>query len=300
MGPQSAQEVRPFKRLNRSLLGLAERKRRIDRSSTRGGCPRIQPQIILFDDLFTIQRKRVIAICKEIVKRDLFFEWICESRIDTMDYEMLRWMRKAGCVKIAYGLESGSPEMLVTMKKDVTPEKVRAKSKLNRDLGMYFKFFILYGFPSETEKDHRITEELIRETRPDSVCIAVLQPIPGTALYEELKPMLLQDVAEIEFHYWHSTETFKHPHFTHEELHAARERLIKIHHQAIKPLLPRIRRKLERILAMIKHPELIGDLIEIRGRRKRHLKRVAQSDWSYVYTTSRDDIARQVPTVNMN
>ena len=258
------------------------------------------PQIILFDDLFTIQRKRVIAICKEIVKRDLFFEWICESRVDTMDFEMLRWMRKAGCVKIAYGLESGSPDMLVSMKKGVTPEKVRRGSKLNRQIGMYFKFFILYGFPSETHKDHRITEDLVRETRPDSVCIAVLQPIPGTALYEEVKHLLTKDVAEIEFHYWHSTETFKHPTFSHEELHAERERIIKIHHKAIKPLLPRIRRKLERAWAMLTHPELIGDWFEIRNRRRRHLKRVASSDWSYVYEQRKDNVAQQVPTVNMN
>jgi len=258
------------------------------------------PQIILFDDLFTIQRKRVIALCKEIVKRDLYFEWICESRVDTMDFEMLRWMRKAGCVKIAYGLESGSPDMLVSMKKGVTPDKVRRGSKVNRQVGMYFKFFILYGFPNETQKDHRITEALVKETRPDSVCVSVLQPIPGTEVFEELKPRLLKDVAEIEFHYWHSTETFKHPHFTHEELHQERERLIKVHHKAIKPLLPRLRRKLERLVAMIQHPELIGDWFEIRSRRKRHLKRVDESDWGYVYKERKDHVAQQVPTVNMN
>jgi radical SAM superfamily enzyme YgiQ (UPF0313 family) len=258
------------------------------------------PQIILFDDLFTIQRKRVIAICKEIVKRDLSFEWLCESRVDTMDFEMLRWMKKAGCVKIAYGLESGSPEMLVTMKKGVTLDKIRAGSKVNREVGMYFKFFVLYGFPSETRRDHQMTEDMVKETRPDSVCVAILQPIPGTAVFEELKPHLTKDVAEVEFHYWHSTETFKHPHFTHEELHAERERLIKVHHKAIKPFLPRARRKFERLVAMIKHPELIGDWFEIRRRRARHLKRVAQSDWSYIYSTKKDMVGQQVPTVNMS
>lgn len=258
------------------------------------------PQIILFDDLFTIQRKRVIAICKEIVKRDLSFEWLCESRVDTMDFEMLRWMKKAGCVKIAYGLESGSPEMLVTMKKGVTLDKIRAGSKVNREVGMYFKFFVLYGFPSETRRDHQMTEDMVKETRPDSVCVAILQPIPGTAVFEELKPHLTKDVAEVEFHYWHSTETFKHPHFTHEELHAEREHLIKVHHKAIKPFLPRARRKVERFVAMIKHPELIGDWFEIRRRRARHLKRVAQSDWSYIYNTKKDMVGQQVPTVNMS
>ncbi|MCB9915190.1 MAG: cobalamin B12-binding domain-containing protein [Planctomycetes bacterium] len=254
------------------------------------------PQLTLFDDLFTIQRKRVIAICKEIVKRGLFFEWICESRVDTMDFEMLRWLRKAGCVKIYYGLESGSPNMLVTMKKGVTPEKVRAGSKLNRQVGMYFKFFILYGFPEDTRQDHEYTEKLIEETRPDAICVSVLQPIPGTEVYEQLKPMLTKDVAEMDFHYWHSTESFKHPTFTHEELHQERERLLKVHARTLN-LKNKLLRKFERLAAMIRHPELIGDLFEVRRRRKDFLKRVASSEWSYSYDQQRDRVALQVPNV---
>jgi radical SAM superfamily enzyme YgiQ (UPF0313 family) len=255
------------------------------------------PQMILFDDLFTIQRKRVIAICQEIIKRDLFFEWICESRVDTMDYEMLRWMRKAGCIKIYYGLESGSPRMLVTMKKGVTPEKVLAGAKLNRELGMYFKFFILYGFPEDTVEDHRLTEQLIANTRVDAVCVSVLQPIPGTEVYEQLKPYLLKDVAEMEFHYWHSTESFKHPHFTHAELHAERERLLKAHARATKGVMPKIKRKLERLWAMVRHPELIRDLLEIRRRKARNVKRVRESNWGYTLDGRRDVVALQVPIV---
>jgi radical SAM superfamily enzyme YgiQ (UPF0313 family) len=255
------------------------------------------PQIVLFDDLFTIQRKRVIEICKEIVRRDLFFEWVCESRVDTMDYEMLRWLRKAGCVKIYYGLESGSPRMLNTMKKGVTPEKVRLGAKLNRQVGMYFKFFLLYGFPEDTVEDHRLTEELIYETRPDAVCCSILQPIPGTEVYEQLKPYLLRDIAEMDFHYWHSTESFKHPNFTHEELHQERERLLKVHARSRKPL-GRMIRKAERLWAVVTHPELLGDLFEIRARRKRYLKRVAASEWAWTQSESRDHVALQVPKVS--
>lgn len=254
------------------------------------------PQVILFDDLFTIQRKRVIEVCKEIVKRDLFFEWICESRVDTMDFEMLRWLRKAGCVKIYYGLESGSPRMLTTMKKGVTPEKVRAGAKLNRQIGMYFKFFILYGFPEDTQEDHLLTEELIQQTRPNAVCVSILQPIPGTEVYEQLKPYLLRDIAEMDFHYWHSTESFKHPNFTHEELHVERERMLKVHAKT-RDLAGQLHRKAERLWALVRHPELIADLFEIRGRRKRFLKRVASSEWAWTYTEGRDAQALQVPKV---
>jgi radical SAM superfamily enzyme YgiQ (UPF0313 family) len=254
------------------------------------------PQMMFFDDLFTIQRKRVIAICKEIVKRGLHFEFACESRLDTMDFELLRWMRKAGCVKIYYGLESGSPELLITMKKGLTLEKMRRAAKLNREVGMWFKYFLIYGFPEETVKDHRMTERVVRETRPDSVCLSLLQPIPGTEVYEQLKPSLLKDVSEIEFHYWHATESYKHPIFSHEELHAEREKLLKLHADVLKNPFNRLRRKAERLVAMVMHPVLIGDWFEIRRRRNAYRKRVKHSDWSHALERDvRDNVAQQVP-----
>ena len=83
-------------------------------------------------------------------------------------------------------------------------------------------------------------------------------------------------------------------------MHQEREKLIKIHHQATKGLWPKLLRKFERAFALVRHPELIGDLIEVRRRRKRHLKRVAQSDWSFIYEKEKDVIAKQVPTVNLS
>ena len=241
------------------------------------------PQVMFFDDLFTIQRKRVIALCKEIVRRDLSFEWHCESRVDTMDYEMLRWMVKAGCVKVAYGLESGSPRMLTTMKKGVKPEKILAGAKLNRQLGMNFKFFILYGFPEEQAEDHRITEQIIRDTRPDAMWVGLIQPIPGTDFYEQVKPDLLVDISEVEFNYWHAVEAFKHPIWSHAELNEERQKLFAVHRRSTQGFWPRWHRRFERLGAMLRHPELIGDWIEVRGRRRRHWQRMARSQWAGIY-----------------
>jgi radical SAM superfamily enzyme YgiQ (UPF0313 family) len=258
------------------------------------------PQFMFFDDLFTIQRKRVIAICKEIVRRGLFFEWACESRLDTMDFEMLRWMKKAGCVKIYYGLESGSPDVLVSVKKGLTKEKIVAAAKLNRDVGMSFKYFLIYGFPQETRKDHELTEEIVRETRPDQVHVSLLQPIPGTEIYEQLKPSLLKDVAEMDFHYWHATESFKHPIFTFEELHADREKLLKMHARVVRSLRSRLLRKWERLCAMVANPVLVGDFFEVRRRRAAFRARVKRGAWGHVLDhRRRDAVALQVPTVTV-
>jgi radical SAM superfamily enzyme YgiQ (UPF0313 family) len=163
---------------------------------------------------------------------------------------------------------------------------------------MWFKYFLIYGFPTETLDDHRQTEQIVRETRPDSVCLSLLQPIPGTEVYEELKPHLLQDVSEIEFHYWHATESYKHPIFTHQQLHEERERLLKIHAREIGKLTARLHRKWERLCAMVKNPVLIGDWFEVRRRRTAYRQRVRRGAWRHALDrASRDDVARQVPRV---
>jgi len=184
------------------------------------------------------------------------------------------------------------------MKKGITLDKLFRAAKINREVGMWFKYFLIYGFPEERASDHRKTEEVVRKTRPDSVCLSLLQPIPGTAVYEQLKPLLIKDVAEIEFHYWHSTETFKHPNFTHEELHAEREELLKVHAKQASKLSSRLLRKWERLVAMIKHPVLIADYIEVAQRKRAHRRRVASSEWRHTLTRDgRDLVALQVPTV---
>jgi len=254
------------------------------------------PQLFIFDDLFTIQRKRVLGICKEIVARGLAFEWSCESRVDTVDIEMLRWMRKAGCVKIYYGLESGSPDMLVTMKKDVTPEKILNGAKLNRMVGMYFKFFILYGFPSDTVNDHRLTEDLVAKARSNAISVSILVPIPGTAVFEEIKGQLTGDVTETEFHFWHHTEMWTHPTFSHDELVEERDRLIRRHHEVIGSWKHKIHKKWERLCAFARYPVLISDFFEIRRRKKLYLKRI-KNQWGE--RLQRDQVKLQIPKVGV-
>ena len=75
-----------------------------------------------FDDVFTLNRERVVEICKEIIKRNLDVGWDCSTRVDLVSMEMLKWMREAGCLRISYGVESGSPSVL------------RAINKMEREL----------------------------------------------------------------------------------------------------------------------------------------------------------------------
>ena len=234
------------------------------------------PQLFFFDDLFTINKKRVMKICEEIIRRGIFFEWSAESRVDTVSFELLRMMRKAGCIKLYYGLESGSPRQLISMKKSVTPEGILRGAKLNRQIGMYFKFFIIYGFPGETDEDHECTKEIVRKAMPHNIAVSLLVPHKGTEVYEQVKDRLLRRPEDVEYGYWHRTEMWRHDRYTFEELQAARDELIEMHRRECTGLRARVQRKLERLTAVVRHPVLVADWFEIRARKRRYRKRIAR------------------------
>ena len=232
------------------------------------------PQMFFMDDLFTINKKRVMAICQEMIDKGIFVEWSAESRVDTVTHEMLRLMRKAGCIKLYFGLESGSPNQLITMKKSVTPEGILKGAKLTREIGMYFKFFIIYGFPGETDEDHACTEDIVKKSLPHNIAVSLLCPHKGTEVYDQIKDRIIHQPEDVEYGYWHQTEMWRHDRYSFEELQAARDELIEKHRVACTGLKSKVQRKWERLAAMIKHPQLVGDLFEIRSRRKQYRKRI--------------------------
>src|SRR6185436_2274067 len=104
--------------------------------------------------------------------------------------------------------------------------------------------------------------------RPDAICCSLLVPIPGTEVYEEIKSQLVSDVTEQDFHFWHHSEFWKHPRFSHDELVAERERLIKRHASAVYTTMARLHRKWERLLITLRHPVLLLDFLEILRRHR--------------------------------
>ncbi|MCX6375001.1 MAG: radical SAM protein [Armatimonadetes bacterium] len=66
----------------------------------------------IFDDTFTVERSRTIAICEGLLDRFPGIKWFCEIRVDTVDRELLAYMQKAGCFCVAFGVESGSQRII--------------------------------------------------------------------------------------------------------------------------------------------------------------------------------------------
>jgi radical SAM superfamily enzyme YgiQ (UPF0313 family) len=141
-------------------------------------------EIYFDDDCITLNRNRLIEICKEIVRRDIKVKWMCQARVNNVDQEILEAMKKAGCHYIKYGVESGSQKMLDVMKKGITLESVRRAFKLTRKVGIKTQAFFLLGLPWETPETFKKTIEFAKEIKPDSAQFAVVVPHPGTELYD--------------------------------------------------------------------------------------------------------------------
>lgn len=139
----------------------------------------------LRDDTFTADRKRVVALCQEILEQGLGVFWSCQSRAEAIDAETVAWMRRAGCECIQLGVESGAPETLQLLGKQITPERVIAAADVIRKAGIHLSIYLIAGIPGETEQAHQQTLELVRKIRPDDIQAAPLAYYPGTALFEE-------------------------------------------------------------------------------------------------------------------
>jgi len=142
-------------------------------------------EIDIFDYDFTIDKRRVISICGEIRKRGLDVTWACRSRVD-IEGDLLEEMRKGGCRRIYYGIESGSQETLDRVNKGITLDTIRATIEKTKALGMKTLGFFLVGAPGETksslEKTLRFAKELDLDYAQFSKCLAK----PLTPLWKQM------------------------------------------------------------------------------------------------------------------
>jgi len=140
-------------------------------------------------DTFTIDRDVVIDLCKMVVDSKMKLRWCCNSRVDTMDEEMLCWMKRAGCWLINYGIETASDEILKNVKKGGTATVVKAYDivKLTKKTGIKVWGYFIIGLPGETKETIEETINMAKGLPFDIVNFAVGTPYPGTEFYKEAK-----------------------------------------------------------------------------------------------------------------
>jgi len=100
---------------------------------------------------------------------------------------MLYWMRRAGCVQISYGVESGSVSIRKTLGKPVKTEQIKRAFALTTQYGILSRAYFIYGAPGETWETVQETIALLEEIKPLSAIFYILDVFPGTKLYSKLK-----------------------------------------------------------------------------------------------------------------
>ncbi len=139
------------------------------------------------DDTFSINKKRAIEICKKILKKNLKITWNAISRVNYMSEEVLSWMRKAGCIQISYGIESGSEKIRAYLNKQITTVEIEKAFDSTLKYGILPRAYFIYGSPGETRKTIQESIDLIKKIKPLVIYSSVLSLFPGTALYSQYK-----------------------------------------------------------------------------------------------------------------
>ena len=138
------------------------------------------------DDTFNITNKRVHDLCDEILRRGMQLRWTVRFRVKGVDKALVEKMKAAGCARIQFGVEQGTEEGLLRLKKDVSSREIENAFKVCREVGIETVAYFMIGTPTErSREDVYDTIDYAIRLDPDYVMWNVMTPFPGTTLYDE-------------------------------------------------------------------------------------------------------------------
>lgn len=139
------------------------------------------------DDTFTFKKEYVLEVCERICKEKLPINWFAISRVDALDEEIVKAMRKAGCIQISFGLESGSLKIRNIFNKHIKEEDAVKSFYLCKKYSILPRAYFIYGSPGENEQTIEETLNLIEKIKPINSIFYILHLFPGTKLYDEFR-----------------------------------------------------------------------------------------------------------------
>jgi magnesium-protoporphyrin IX monomethyl ester (oxidative) cyclase len=150
-------------------------------------------QFRIQDDNLTLDKKRMLDICDEIVKRKLDIRWDTPNGIAlwTLSKEVLQKMKHAGCYRVTFGVESGCLRTQKYIGKIVPLDRVNELIDFCHKIGMWVCSTFIIGFPEETEDDIRETESYILRSKINFPFIYVAQPFMGTKMSQDFERLNL-------------------------------------------------------------------------------------------------------------
>lgn len=141
------------------------------------------------DDTFTFDKEWVHNLCTRIItaKLNRRIRWSCLTRVDNVDLGLLKHMKAAGCLKVEFGIESGSPEILAALKKNISVAQIKEAFSLAKQAGLLTFGFAMLNAPGETAETIAQTKKLILQVDPDFLQLSFATPYPGTELFSLCK-----------------------------------------------------------------------------------------------------------------
>ena len=142
-------------------------------------------EISFVDDVFTINRKRLVALCKGILERNLEFTWFCNSRADQVNETVAKFSSEAGCHQMYLGFESGDQRILDdVVRKDATLEDLIKGADLLKQHGINRSVGFVIGLPTENEASVQASLELAFRVKPERIQFTRWTPLVASPLAE--------------------------------------------------------------------------------------------------------------------
>jgi len=144
-----------------------------------------------YDDVLPMHKRRLMELCDMVIDRkELDITWDCDSRVDSVTPDLLLKMKRAGCRRIYYGMESYDQETLTQISKGVMINKIDEAIRLTYESGIEMMCYLILGWPWETLANINNTIQFVRRL-PMNVKVQhgyfVPTPYPGTVLYDRYK-----------------------------------------------------------------------------------------------------------------
>jgi len=135
------------------------------------------------EDNLLLFRDKIKEICNTIIGENLKISWSCFARVDCVNPELLRLMKRAGCWQISYGIETGEQKILDVEKKNITLEQIERAVKMTKKIGIRVVGFNMIAHPMETIRSMKKTIDFNKRLKVDDFKAEYLTPFPGTELY---------------------------------------------------------------------------------------------------------------------
>lgn len=143
--------------------------------------------VAFWDDTFTLSERRATEICDLLLERDLRVDWCVNARADKVNLPLLRHMKRAGCWRVLFGIESGVQKNIDTLRKDLTLDQIADAVAMANRAGIEAYGTFMFGIPGETYEEGLETIRFACSIGLDFAVFVSLTPFPGSAVYDDVK-----------------------------------------------------------------------------------------------------------------